>query len=279
MGETSRDRGRRDHGADRQTGGEPFREGEDVGSDPVGLRGAERSAPADAALDLVEDERHAPAIADPARGPEEFWRAVARTGQPLHRLHDERRDRVVDAPARARRCRRNRHPAGQRHSRTPGAVLVALPVGHASVATVRPCQPPATETIVCRPVCFRARCSAFSLASAPELQKNTRPSGSGQRDASFSASSSRSAKRHRGRVEQQPFRLLGDGAHHVGMAVPGGGDGMAAVGVEPLVAVLVYEPRAVAAHGADRERRVHGEKSGRFARGGHGGLASVTQHG
>jgi acetylornithine/succinyldiaminopimelate/putrescine aminotransferase len=59
------------------------------------------------------------------------------------------------------------------------------------VAAVRPCQPPRTETIVCRSVKRRARWSAFSLASAPELQKNTRPSGSGQSWASFSASASR----------------------------------------------------------------------------------------
>jgi hypothetical protein len=56
---------------------------------------------------------------------------------------------------------------------------------------VRPCQPPASETMAFRPVCFRARLSAFSFASAPELQKNTRFKGSGERRASSSASRSR----------------------------------------------------------------------------------------
>ena len=59
-------------------------------------------------------------------------------------------------------------------------------------AAVRPCHPPATETMVCRPVTFRASPSAFSLASAPELQKNTLDRSPGQRSAMRSASRSRS---------------------------------------------------------------------------------------
>ena len=62
----------------------------------------------------------------------------------------------------------------------------------ARVATVRPCQPPSTDTIRWRPVALRARPSAFSLASAPELQKKTRERSPGQRAAISSASSSRS---------------------------------------------------------------------------------------
>ena len=42
-------------------------------------------------------------------------------------------------------------------------------------------------------------------------------------------------QRHGRRVEQELRRLLGDGAHDVGMAVPGRGDRVAAIGIEPLV--------------------------------------------
>ena len=58
-------------------------------------------------------------------------------------------------------------------------------------AAVLPCQPPATDTIGCRPVTLRARPSAFSLASAPELQKKTLERSPGHCAAIRSASSSR----------------------------------------------------------------------------------------
>ena len=79
--------------------------------------------------------------------------------------------------------------SGMPARRAPSSYLA--PSVTASVATVRPCHPPDTDTIFCRPVTFRARPSAFSLASAPLLQKNTFLSGSGQFSAISSASCSR----------------------------------------------------------------------------------------
>ena len=110
------------------------------------------------------------------------------------------------------------------------------------------------------------RSSAGRCASAPDAARSRsppRPScrrtpGPADRDRATpacSASCFAQLERHRGRVEQQLLGLLGDGAHDVGMAVPGGGDGVAAVGVEPLLAVLVHQPRAVAADRTDRKRR------------------------
>ena len=67
------------------------------------------------------------------------------------------------------------------------------PSVQARVAAVRPCQPPRSETTPCRPVFRRASINWFSLASAPELQKKTRASGSGARRTSSAASRSRLA--------------------------------------------------------------------------------------
>ena len=88
-------RGRGHDRADRQTRGETLGEGEDVGGDAIRLGGAEGAAPAHATLHFIEDEGRAPLGADPARGLQESGRAVTSAGEALHRLDDERGDRVV----------------------------------------------------------------------------------------------------------------------------------------------------------------------------------------
>ena len=186
------------------------------GITPTRLRGAEGAAAPHAALDLVEDERRAAVVADPAGGAQEVGGAVPRAGEALHRLQDHRGDRLVHRRAPARRRRRT---APWRESGMPlraARLLVAGAVGarRASPRCGRASRRAPRRSSAGR-CALRARCRAFSFASAPELQKNTRPSGSGQSAARRSASCSRSGLRHGGRVEEQRGRLLRDGADHV----------------------------------------------------------------
>ena len=98
-----------------------------------------------------------------------------------------------------------------------GSALAGWPVS-ASAPIVRPWKPPSVATTWVRPV-SRDSLNAASFASAPELQKNTRPGRPAR-----ASSSSASADRRLGDVEvgdvAERGDLLGDGRHHgrVGVA-------------------------------------------------------------
>ena len=196
-----------------------------------------------------------------AGGVEELERAVARAGEPLHRLDQHRGDRVVH-----RRVERGdvveRHLPAQRHAGAPRRLLVARPVGagerrgRAAVPAaphrddrLAPGVPPGQMERVL--VGLRAR---VAEEDPPERRRTELGQLLRQRLAL--------RQRHGRRIEQELRRLLGDGPHHVGMAVAGRGHGVAAVGIEPLVAVRVHQPRAVAADRADRHRGVDGKERG-----------------
>ena len=119
---TDRDRG------NRESGGQALGHRDRVGRDAIELGGGERAEPADTALDLVEHERHTVTGAGRARRLQERMRAVARTGHPLHRLDDERGDRVVDG-ALERIHVVERDLLRQRHAGTARADLVLGTVG------------------------------------------------------------------------------------------------------------------------------------------------------
>ncbi len=110
----------------------------------------------------------------------------------------------------------------------------------------------------------RARWSAFSLASAPELQKKTRAERIGTPCGQPLGQLLALRQRHRGRIEEQRLRLLRYGANDVGMAMPGRGHGVTSVGIEPLVSVLVDQPRAVTANRSYRHLGIDGKRAEAF---------------
>ena len=115
-----------------------------------------------------------------------------------------------------------------------------------SAPIVRPWNAPSSTTK--RPPGLRRRASliAHSIASAPELQKNTLPPSE--------ASASRARQAHRGLgVEEvahvhEPAGLVAHRLHHARVAVAELGHGDPAQEVEVLVPVRVPQPRALAAH-------------------------------
>jgi hypothetical protein len=71
---------------------------------------------------------------------------------------------------------------------------------------------------------------------------------------------------HGARIKEQVFRLILHRPDDVRMAVPGSRNGVASVGIEPLVSLLVDEPGAPSADRADGELGVDGEEGGRTVR-------------
>ena len=214
-----------------------------VGRHAERLGRGERPAAADAALHLVEDQHRAALVADAAGGAQELGRAVARAGQTLHRLHDHRGHGVVH-----RRLERGhvveRHLARQRDAGPGGASSYLRAVGAGErrggaavpsaaqrddrlASGVPPRQVQARSRWLPRPSCRRTPAPADRDRAPPALRQRL-PVG----------------MRHRGRIEQQLRGLVGDGPHDVGMAVPGRGHRMTAVGVEPFVpsSSISHEP-------------------------------------
>ncbi len=77
--------------------------------------------------------------------------------------------------------------------------------------------------------------------------------------------------RQHGGVEQQLLRLLRNRRHHVRVAVASGCHGVAAIGVEPALALVVSNPRAAARHRTHRHLGVNREQRR--------GAGGVGQHG
>jgi hypothetical protein len=67
------------------------------------------------------------------------------------------------------------------------------------------------------------------------------------------------------RIEEQRSSLLRNRTHHVRVTVAGSRYRVPSVGVQPLVSILIDQPRAVPAHRADRELGVDREEGGRTA--------------
>ena len=135
--------------------------------------------------------------------------------------------------------------------RAPASYLA--PSVTASVATVRPCQPPVTDTTSSRPVRFRARRQGILVRLRTRIAEEgaIEPGGHERREARREQLAVR-VRQHRG-IEDQLRRLIRDGAHHVRMAMPRARHGVTAVRVEPAVAIDVDDPAPLAA------RRTHGE--------------------
>jgi hypothetical protein len=79
---------------------------------------------------------------------------------------------------------------------------------------------------------------------------------------------------HDSGIEEQLPSLIADGTDDVGMAVTTGRDGMAAVCVKPVIAVLVDEPGALAPHRANRELGVDRHEGRRTGGRMDGGIAN-----
>jgi hypothetical protein len=119
----------------------------------------------------------------------ERMRTIARPGH-SHRLHDEAAtDSSIARSSASTSSNAIFCDSGIPARRAP--ISYFAPSVTASVATVRPCHPPVTDTTSSRPVRLRARPRAFSLASAPELQKKERSSPAGMSAAILAASCSR----------------------------------------------------------------------------------------
>ena len=264
-GDGGGDRRRRDDGADRQTGGEALGEGQHVGDHAHRFRGAEGAAAPHAALDLVEEERRAVGVAGPAGGEQEVAAQVPRAGEALHRLQDHRGDRPVHRPLQ-RRDVVGRHPGGERDAAPRRRLLVAGAVGarerrrRSSVPSTEHGDDPSTAGGLASQV------QGVLVRLRARVAEEHPPERIGTERGETLRQLLAERARHGGRVEEQCGRLFRDGADHVRMRVPGGGHRVSAVGVEPLVSILVHQPRAVAAHRPDREGGVHREEGGQADR-------------
>ena len=245
---------RGDAGADRQAAGERLGGREHVRPDRRLLERPQRSGPAHAALDLVEDQQRAAAVACLA-------------GRREHRVGDRPDAASRPAPARSgpRRCARRpraRAPRGRRagprrsraRSGANGSCLVSCGVAD-SAPIVRPWKAPSSTTISPPRRRLRASLIAASLASAPELPKKTRASGAEARGEPL-----RQPRRRLRQVEvrgvQQPLRLLPDRLHDPRVAVARVADRDAGQEVEVGLALGVVESRSLAAHERHRLARV-----------------------
>ena len=178
-----------DAGADGQAAAEALGQGEHVGADAVVLVGEPRPVRPMPVWISSSDQQRAVRVADLARGGEVAGRRRDDAALALGRLQEDRRGRLASTAASQRvgvAVRDEADVAGQRPERRRGSA--ALPVS-ASAPSVRPWKPSsAATTHVRRAGAGRASLSAASLASVPELQKNTRPPARPSRPSSRSAS-------------------------------------------------------------------------------------------
>ena len=156
------------------------------------------------------------------------------------------------------------------------ACALRLPVAD-SVASVRPCQACSITMIAALWTLFwwpyrRASLIAVSFASEPELQKNTSSMPASAQIRSASAVWCRDLVEVRGVDDLR--RLVRDGPHEARVAVPEAGHGDARQRIEILLAGLVPQPGAFAAHERHREACV-----GRHDVGGHGGESRMENGG
>ena len=199
-------------------GGEPLGEGQRVGHHAERLGGGERAAPPDAALDLVEDQHCTPARSQSSpRRREELGRTVARAGEALHRLDDHRGHRSVHRGSSAATSS-NGHLARERHAGAPRRRLVLRAVGarRASPRCGRASRPRTRHDRL--PAGAPAAPGAARSRSLPRRSCRRTPGASGSghaRRQPLGQLARGCGVRHRGRVEEQRRRLLGDGPDDV----------------------------------------------------------------
>ena len=163
--------------AHRQSAGDRLRQRQHVRLDAELLVGEQRPRSSEAALDLVEDERDVSLLRQRAHLAHEAGIEHAHAALALHWLEDQRRGGLpIDRDARGPRCRarRSRCPAragGTARDTTGG------PSRRACRTAGRGMRRAARRSRASRRHCVRAQrranLNAPSLASAPELQKNT----------------------------------------------------------------------------------------------------------
>ena len=224
----------RDDRADRQAAGQSLGERQRVRGHADRLGRAERATAADAALHLVEEEHGTALVAEaPGRG-EELERTVARAGEPLHRLDQHRGDVVVHRRVERRDVVEGHLPA-QRDAGAARRFLVAGPVGAGERRgrTPVPAAPHRDDRLP--PGVAPGQVQRVLVGFRARVAEEHPPERIRTQLRQLLGQALPLRQRHGGRVEQELRRLLGDGAHDVGMAVPGRGDRVTAVGIEPLV--------------------------------------------
>lgn len=235
----------------RETAREALGDGDDVGSHVEVLMPEELSGPPESGLDLVEDEQDAVFVGPLPQSLEKPGVAGDVTALAQDRFDDEGRDLVRRHEGREQvvqflqgeigrfllrpavaigrgegsdvyTAHERREPCGET---VPEVVIVAA-------ATVRPWKPPWKTTIPGRPVAWRARRSAASTASLPELAKNSESSPSGSTVPRRSVSSSRAGASRSCTARGSASRSAAGGLDDVRVTVAGTRDADAGGEVE-----------------------------------------------
>ena len=253
----ARDALARDREADRQAAGRALRGREDVGHDAEVLRRPERAEPAVAGLHLVEDEQRAARASHAARSAcEEARRRLDDARERLDRLEDHRARRCASI-ARARRGdvaeRHAPHLEGRARERRFLPSRDRRGGRRAAVEGAREARPPSRAAWRRAP-----SLSAFSFASAPLFEQNTRQLAAAGRLRSKAARNSRARRVvEQVRRERERAPLARERAPEAGVAGAERVDAVPAVEVEHAPAVREHELAALGARRTgERQTRV-----------------------
>jgi hypothetical protein len=243
-------------GAHGQSAAQPLRDGHDVRRYSELLVRPERAGPTHAALDLVEDQQRAVGVAGLARALEDVRVDRVDPGLALDRLDQDGRGALAHG-RRQRVAVVSRHDPEARHERGERRLLRLL--GGRGQRPHRAAVEPALHH--------------HELAAAPplagELQRTLDRLGAGvaQEDAPAERQGGQPLGEPHPRlgVEEvphvhQPAGLLPHSLDHLRVAVAELGHRDPGEEVEVLVALVVPQPRALAAHELDRVARVRGHE-------------------
>ena len=217
---------------------------------------------ADAALDFVEQQLGARAIAGRARRSEEMPRLPC--GRRLNPWTGSRSTAATVSSTAASSAAMSLNGT-LRDSGTPARLAPLHNGRHRCRRALRRCaraNRPASSPPWSVPSCVAPGRVDSRWLPRPELQKNTLPNGSGasERVSRRTARGRRAAPRSNRR---SICGLIGDRRNHIGMRMARTGDGMAAIGVEPFLAMLVHQPGAVSGDRAQRKGRIDRQERGR----------------